>query len=189
MLKKTLATVLALALLLPAVALGDASALPFGLKMGMTTDETLAAFKADATLSATKPNKEDYDNGAVEFNFDSIAIPGTDITADSFSAQVDENNSAKTAKLTTLSFVVSPTDSSIAEFRTLLAAITKAYGAPESDPFSADAVDTYVEWGTLDATWAMPDARVSLSLSRMYEESITLQYTSRLNSDKADLGL
>jgi len=65
--------------------------------------------------------------------------------------------------------------------------MTVTLGAPESDPFSDEAADAYVEWGTLDASWTLPDARVSLSLNRMYEESITIQYSSRLNYDKADL--
>lgn len=187
MMKKTLAMVLVLALLIPAAAMGEASTLPFGLKIGMSKDEAKAAFDADATLSAIKPDKEDYDNGALEYNFEDVAIPGTDLTADSFSVQVDENNSAKTDKLTNLNFVITPADNSIATFRELLTAMTATLGAPESDPFSDEAADAYVEWGTLDASWTLPDARVSLSLNRMYEESITIQYSSRLNYDKADL--
>lgn len=187
MMKKTLALVLVLALLIPAAALGEASTLPFGLKIGMSKDEAKAAFDADATLSAIKHDKEDYDNGTVEYSFEDVAIPGTDLTADSFSVQVDENNSTKTDKLTTLSFEIKPTDNSIAMFRKLLTALTATLGAPESDPFNNEAADTYVEWGTLDASWTLPDMRVSLSLNRMYEESITVQYTSRLNYDKADL--
>ena len=70
-----------------------------------------------------------------------------------------------------------------------MAALSPTLGAPEGDPFDAAAVDTYVEWGTLSASWTLADTRVALTLNRMYEESITLQYTSRLNYDKADLGL
>ena len=187
MLKKILALGMTLALLLPAVALGETTELPFGLKFGMTKEETTAAFKADQTLGKLKHDKDDYDNGAVEYSFEDVAIPGTDLTADSMSVQVDENNSAKTDKLSSVGFVMDSVDQSIATFRTLLKAMTATLGAPESDPFSEEAADTYVEWGTLDATWKLEDGRVSLSLGRMYEESISIQYTSRLNYDKADL--
>ena len=187
MFKKWLAMVTVLALLLPAAALGESTALPFGLQFGMDKDQTLAAFDADATLGKLKYDTDDYDNGAIEYNFEDIAVPGTDLTADSLSVQVDQNNSAKTDKLTSVGFVMDSVDNSIATFRTLLKTMSATLGAPESDPFSADATNTYVEWGTLDATWALEDGRISLSLSRMYEESISIQYTSRLNYDAADL--
>lgn len=185
--KRILAVVLAMALLIPAAALGEATALPFGLKMGMSPDEAKAAFKADGTLSKIKYDKEDYDSGAVEYMFEDVDIPGTDETADSMTVQIDQNNSAKADRLTTITFDLSPTDSSIATFRKLLGAITASYGNPATDPFGEDGVSAYVEWGTLDASWATDDVRISLSLSRMYEESVSIMYSSRLNYDKADL--
>ena len=187
MLRKGIALWLALALLLPAVALGEATALPFGLKLGMNAQEAEAAFAADATLAGIKPDKEDYGAGAVEYMFDDVAIPGTELIATSLSVQVDQNNSARADRLTSLSFTITPSDRSIESFRTLLATLTAAYGAPTSDPFDAQAKDTYVEWGTLDAAWTLPDVRVSLSMARMYEESVMIQYSSRLNYDPADL--
>ena len=39
----------------------------------------------------------------------------------------------------------------------------------------------------LDASWTFDDSRIGLSLNRMFEESITLQCTSRLNYDATDL--
>ena len=59
--------------------------------------------------------------------------------------------------------------------------------APNADPFGEDGVNGYVEWGTLDAAWATDSARASLSLNRMFGDSVSILYTSRLNYDAADL--
>ena len=188
--KRTIiALTLAFMLLLPTLALGDTSALPFGLALGMDGEQARAAFAADPVLATLTPDKEEYGGGAVEYTFEDVAIPGTSLTATNLSVQIDQNNSAKADRLSAVGFTLSPADGSIAAFREVLAALTATLGAPESDPFAAEAVDSYVEWGTLSASWSLPDLRVALTMNRMYEESITLQYTSRLNYDKADLGL
>lgn len=184
-----LAIAMALLLLMPALASAQGDTLPFGLAMGMSGEQTRAAFAADPTLSALNPDKSDYGNGAIEYVFDNVPIPGTDLTASSLSVQIDENNSQQADRLTSVGFTIDPLDDSIAAFRTMLAALTTTFGAPESDPFNAEAADTYVEWGTLSASWSPSTMRVALTMNRMYEESLTLQFTSRLNYDKADLGL
>ena len=186
MARKLIALFLTAVLLLPAVALGESTPLPFGLKLGMNTQETEAAFKADATLSKASPDKSSTDVGTVDYVFDDLSIPGTDEAA-SLTVEIDRNNSPQEDRLTSLSFQISPTGGSIAAFRQLLTSMTASLGAPDNDPFDADAVSQYVEWGTLDASWTKEDARVSLSLSRMFEENLTVQYSSRLNYDPADL--
>ena len=185
--QKILAILVVIAIAIPALGLGEATLLPFGLQMGMNANQTREAFAADATLSALTPDKSDYGNGAVEYLFEDVLIPGTDLTVDNLYVQVDQNNSAKADRLSSISCEITPEDNSIALFRKLFTALTAKFGAPESDPFSPDAANNYVEWGTLDASWTLPDVRVSLTLNRMYEESITVQYSSRLNYDKADL--
>ncbi|NLI21780.1 MAG: hypothetical protein GX418_09565 [Clostridiales bacterium] len=181
------ALLLALALLLPAASLAEGTALPFGLQMGMSPQQVTAALEADATLGSLTPDTEDYGNGAVEYRYGGVTIPGTDLTADSLSVQVDRNNSLKADRLTEVGFVLSSPEHGIAAFRQVLAAMTATLGAPDADPFGEEAVSAYVEWGTLDASWTTADARVSLSLNRMYEENLTVQYSSRLNYDPADL--
>lgn len=185
--RKLVALALALMLLTPALSLGEGAALPFGLAMGMNGDQARAAFAADPALAALSPDKSDYGNGAVEYVFESVPIPGTELVADSMSVSIDQNNSQKQDRLTSVSFTITPSEHSIADFRALLAALTATLGAPEGDPFDEDAVAGYVEWGTLDASWALADMRVALTMNRMYEESVTLQFTSRLNYDAADL--
>ena len=182
--KKLIALVLSLAFLIPAAALAEG--LPFGLRFGMDEQQAEAAFTADETLAAQTWDKEDYGAGSVCYVFSDVAAPGTELTAASAEVQVDSNNSAGEMRLTNISLVFAPEEkASIATFRTLYAALRAVYGEPESDPFA----DTqgYVEWGTLYASWATDDTRVSLSLSRMYEDSVMLNYASRLNYDKADL--
>ena len=185
--KKIVAALLATLMLIPAVALGEATALPFDLKLGMNTNEAKAIFASDAILAAMKPDEVDSGTNAVEFVFENVAVPGTTLTASSLSVQIDQNNSDRADRLTSISFVLDPDANSIKDFRTLLEAMTTTYGAPASDPFNEDGASAYEEWGTLDATWTMPDVRVSLSLNRMYEESITIQYSSRVNYSRTDL--
>lgn len=186
MIRKLTALALAVLMLAPALSLAEGSALPFGLALGMNGDQTRAAFAADPVLSALTPEKEEYGT-SVDYYFEDVAIPGTELTADELSVSIDQNNSQKKDRLTSVTFTISPSEHSIADFRALLAALTATLGAPEGDPFGTDAVAAYVEWGTLDATWATADTRISLSMSRMYEESVNLQYSSRLNYDAADL--
>ena len=181
------AILLALMLLLPAASLAEGTALPFGLQMGMSPIQVTEALTADATLGSLTPDTEDYGNGAVEYRYSNVKIPGTELTADSLSVQVDRNNSAKEDRLTEIGFVLSSPEQSIAAFRQVLAAMTASLGAPDADPFGEEAVGAYVEGGTLDASWTTADTRISLSLSRMYEESLSVQYSSRLNYDPADL--
>ncbi|MDD3212907.1 MAG: hypothetical protein PHY64_04500 [Eubacteriales bacterium] len=186
MVKKIMVILLILSLLIPAAALGETTALPFGLALGMDIPATKAAFAADATLAAQEP-EELVNDSAVEYDFTDVAIPGTDMTAYNFSVQIDQNNSQRADRLTMLTFDVEPGDNSIATFRTLLSAMTASLGAPDSDPFDENGVAQYVEWGTLSASWTAEDVRVSLSLSRMYSDSINILYSSRLNYDEADL--
>ena len=183
--KKIFAIVLTLVLLLPVLALAETPALPYGLALGMSTDEVEAAIAADATLSAAAFDKEDYENGSYDYIFTELAIPDTELVASSADIQVDANNSAKESKLSAISLSLMPVENSIATYRSLLASMKATYGEPDSDPF-AD-VESYVEWGTLSATWTTDALRISLSLSRMYEESISIQYSSRINYDAADL--
>ena len=188
--KRTIVAIaLTLMLLLPTLAAAEGDSLPFGLALGMDGEQARAAFAADSTLSSLTPDKSDYGNGAIEYVFEDVLIPGTDLTANSLSVQIDQNNSQKAERLTSVGFTVDPVDDSIAAFRKVLTALVASMGDPESDPFGTDAVDTYVEWGTLNASWSLPTMRVALTMNRMYEESLTLQFTSRLNYDKADLGL
>ena len=185
--KKMIAALLATLMLLPAVALGEATELPFGLKLGINADEAKAIFASDAILAAIESSEVDSGTNAVEFVFENVAVPGTTLIASSLSVQIDQNNSDRADRLTSISFVRNPEANSIADFRALLEAMTATYGAPASDPFNEDGANAYEEWGTLDATWTMTDVRISLSLNRMYEESITIQYSSRINYDRADL--
>ena len=48
-------------------------------------------------------------------------------------------------------------------------------------------VEGYVEYGGLHATWTKPDVRINLSLSRMYQESMSLDFSNRLCYDADDL--
>jgi hypothetical protein len=187
MTRKLFAILILFTMLLPAAALGEATGLPYGFALGMNTAETEAAFAADAVLSGAKYQTVDDGNGSVEYVFANVAIPDTEMSADNLTVQIDQNNSAKEDRLTMVSITVSPSQDSIATFRALLASMTASLGAPDTDPFAENGVAQYVEWGTLDASWTRADVRVSLSLSRMYEESVSILYSSRLNYDEADL--
>ncbi len=186
--KRTLAAlVLLLLLLTPLIAFGEGTPLPYGLSLGMTPDAASAAFSADQTLAALTPEKLDYGNGVVEYAFDDVPIPDSNLIAQSFTVQIDKNNSANAERLSTLNYTFALTDGSIATFRAVLAMLREAYGEPDRDPMDDESANGYVEWGTLYGNWTFEDVRVTLTLNRMYNESVTLQFSSRLNYDKADL--
>ncbi len=185
--RKIIAFLVLFTLLLPAAALGEATVLPYGFKLGMDGSATEAAIAADATLNAATCQKLDDGNGMTEYTFDGVAIPGTDLSADHLSVQIDQNNSRKENRLTMINYSFSPSQGSISIFRKLLSALTAALGAPDEDPFDENGVSQYVEWGTLDVSWTKPDVRVSLNLSQMYDASVSVLYSSRLNYDEADL--
>lgn len=174
---------------LPLAAVGEtvSTELPYGMVFGLNTAEVEAVYRSDAVLSKLTMDQERYDDGVTTIIFDDAPIPGTQLVAGSLSLQVDENNSPKTPRLSMMTFLMSPVEDSIAAFRAALAALTAAYGAPQSDPFSAEAVETYVEWGNLSALWELGDARISLSLSRMYQESLAISYMSCYNYLASDL--
>lgn len=153
----------------------------------MDSTQAEAAFGADPTLSQYKYETLDDGNGSVEYTFENVPVPDTDLTAYTLNVQVDQNNSQKASRLSMVSYSITPKDNSIAVFRSLLTAMTARLGAPDDDPFNNDGTAQYVEWGTLNANWTKDDVRVSLSLSRMYEDSLSILYTSRVNYDKADL--
>ena len=161
--------------------------LPYGMVFGLNVAEVEAMYRSDATLAKLTVNKESYDDGVTTFVFDDAPIPGTQLVAGSLSLQVDENNSGNAPRLSMMTFLVNPVTDSIAAFRAALQALTAAYGAPQSDPFGEDGVNSYVEWGNLSALWELGDARISLSLSRMYQESLSVSYMSCYNYLASDL--
>lgn len=187
MLKKALTLLLAIALLAPVSAFAEATALPFGLKLGMNETQAEAAFAADPTLSAVKPDQQNDGNGTIEYSFEQITVPDTDLTAYNLNIQIDRSNSKQADRLTMISYNLTPTGNGIGDFRKLLTAFTKQYGTPDTDPFNDDGTAEYVEWGSLNADWTKDDLRISLNLSRMYEQSLSITYSSRINYDASDL--
>ena len=185
--RKLLALLIAVMLTVPFAGLAEATQLPYGLALGMDQAAAKAAFAADETLAALPSDLQDYGNGVVEYVFENVPVPGMDATAATLSVQLDRNNSKREERLSMITLTLDAQADSIKTFRTALAALTQTLGQPSSDPFAEESVQGYVEWGTVYANWAQPDVRVSLTLNRMYEESVTLQYTSRMNYDVADL--
>ena len=96
-------------------------------------------------------------------------------------------NSLRVPRLSQISADLEVGEDSIAAFRAALEALTGVYGAPESDPFDASGVALYVEYGTLDASWVKEDVRISLSLQRMYEDTLHVSFSRRICFDAADL--
>ena len=181
--KKFFSLLLALALVaaaLPALA-QEATALPYGLTFQMDFDA------ATAVLGGDKVAKEEWDDGVGSLTLQNVPSGIGDLQADQLSCQIDRNNSAKASRLSMISYMLPIGENSISSFRAVLAALTDMYGAPDSDPFDADATQGYVEYGNLAATWTKADARISLSLGRMFTESLSLNIANRLCYDAADL--
>lgn len=184
--KKTLIALLLALTLLPCAGVAEqVTTLPYGFELGMTVEQTVGVMMENTALADY--TEEDYGNGAYNYTVNDIEIPDTGMKANIMQVQVDQNNSDKTEKLTSISFEIRPAEESIATFRKLLAALTATYGAPSDDPFSDENAAIYAEWGSLDASWQTDDLRITLSLSRMYEESISLYLVSRKNYNVSDL--
>lgn len=129
--------------------------------------------------------EDDPDEGTMTLHGDGITIDG--IPAEEISLQVDRNNSHHAARLSLVTAVLPTGENCIAEFKNALAALTALYGEPDYDPFSEDCVRTYQHTGNLSASWTKDDVMINLSMSRMFYENLTLDYTYLLNYDPADL--
>lgn len=156
-------------------------------------DESVS-FSTDgaSTLAKLFPNgiwdtwyEDDPDEGTMTLHDEGITIDG--IPAEEISLQVDRNNSHHSARLSLVTAVLPTGENCIAEFKNALAALTALYGEPDYDPFSEDCVRTYQHTGNLSASWTKDDVMINLSMSRMFYENLTLDYTYLLNYDPADL--
>ncbi len=189
MMKKLLALslLLCLALLPAALAEETATPLPFGVNFQMDGDAVAAAVGGKAEFLSYY-GEEDEADGTGYVDVQGVSLGIGDLTAEFLDFDVQRNNSAREPRLTLISATLhTSADNGIAAFRSALAALTAEYGQPDNDPFDAAAVESYVEFGGLDATWTKPDVRINLTLQRMYAENLTLSYSSRLNYDAADL--
>lgn len=167
-----------------AVAEEAATVLPFGVSFGMTHEELDAVLKTDSVWESWY--EDDDEMGSLSLQNVALGIGGQ--TAKSLYFQVDRNNSAKAPRMCMLSADLEIEGSVIPAFRKALAAMTELYGQPDADPFGSDGVNGYVEFGSLYASWTKPDVRINLSCyNRMYDETLSVDYTYRLNYDAADL--
>ncbi|MEG0864870.1 MAG: hypothetical protein RSE58_10660 [Clostridia bacterium] len=181
--KKILVLLLAMLMLVPcfsAIAEETATALPLNTAFSMDYETLRTALGKDAV-------EDLWDEGTGTLMLEQCAIGIGDLKADSIHFQVDRNNSDKASRLSQISINLPTSEKSIASFREALTALTDMYGQPDSDPFDAASVENYVEYGGLSATWTKPDVRISLSLSRMFQESINLDFTNRLCYSADDL--
>lgn len=180
MMKKIAALVLALMLPLCAAVAEEATALPFGVGFSMDYQQVLDAAGKDAE----QDNWGD-DTGVVMLGACDIGIGG--LKAESVNFQIDRNNSASASRLSQIYMELDAGDNCIAGFRAALAALTAQYGAPDGDPFDEFGVESYVEFGNLNASWTKPDVRINLSMGRMYMDSLSLDFANRLCYDANDL--
>lgn len=178
--KRLFALILALMLPLCAAVAEEKTPLPFGVDFQMdyaTVKETLGE----------GVQEDDWGDETGMLTLTDVGAGYGDLKAEYVYFQIDRNNSAAASRLSQISMTILCDGNSIADFRAALAALTAAFGAPDSDPFSEEAVEYYVEYGNLSANWIKPDVRVNLSMSRMYGDSLSLDITNRILYDKADL--
>lgn len=168
----------------------EAQPSPFSVKIN---DESVSLSVSDAsTLIALFPDgiwdvwyEDDTEEGMLTLSGENITIDG--LPAWDLSLQVDRNNSRHEARLSTVTASLPTGENCITEFKNALAALTALYGEPDYDPFSEDCVRTYQHTGNLSASWTKDDVMINLSMSRMFYETLTLDYTYLLNYDPADL--
>ena len=161
-----------------------ATPLPFGVAFGMTHDELDAALNQPGSWETWYEDDAEYGSLSLQ----DVALGIGDLKATNLYFEVDRNNSAKAPRMCILSAGLEIEGGVIAAFRKALSAMTEAYGQPDADPFNEEGVQGYVEYGALSASWTKPDVRINLNgYNRMYEESLSLDFTYRLSYDAADL--
>ena len=181
--RKLLALMLVVLMTVPGFCLAEeskATELPKGVTFQMDYDAVLAALG-----EGVAEDEWEEDVGTLMLSDTDAGIG--DLKASEISFQVDRNNSGRVSRLSQIDLYLPGGENSIASFREALAAITAVYGEPDGDPFDAAGVEGYVEYGGLHATWTKPDVRINLSLSRMYQESMSLDFSNRLCYDADDL--
>lgn len=172
---------LALTLTLAAGAVADeATALPFGVSFSMDYDT------AHKTLGeGAEADDWGEETGMLMLGECEVGIGA--LKALDVSFQIDRNNSDNASRLSQISISLSVDGGAIAAFRAALGDMTAAYGAPDEDPFNEMGVENYVEYGNLSATWTKADTRINLYMSRMYYESLVLDFTNRICYNADDL--
>lgn len=156
--------------------------LPCGVRFGMSLDELSALLGEDALVETW-----DDDAGTGSVSMENVKIGIGELVAESITFQADRNNSAGESRLSLISMGLPVGDNVIVSFRAALETLTAAYGAPDSDPFDEGGVANYVENGDLSATWTKDDVRFTLTMSRMYSDTLSFYYSYRLNYDADDL--
>ena len=166
--RKLLALMLVVLMTVPGFCLAEeskATELPKGVTFQMDYDAVLAALG-----EGVAEDEWEEDVGTLMLSDTDAGIG--DLKASEISFQVDRNNSGRVSRLSQIDLYLPVGENSIASF---------------SDPFDAAGVEGYVEYGGLHATWTKPDVRINLSLSRMYQESMSLDFSNRLCYDADDL--
>ncbi|MDD3336492.1 MAG: hypothetical protein PHI98_13425 [Eubacteriales bacterium] len=184
--KKILAIALSTLLVLSscaALAEADATVLPMGANFGLSMDALQEKLGSDAQRDVWY--EDDDESGALSFQNVKLDIGG--LTANDIYFQVDRNNSSGDARLSMVSVDLLVDGSVIDAFKAALASLSEVYGTPDSDPFDDTSVEIYIEYGSLSATWTKADTRINLMMNRMYDQTLSLDYSYRLNYDAADL--
>lgn len=182
--KKWITLLISVMLLLPVTCLAEANttvtALPFEATFQMDYDTVLA-------LLGSETEEDNWEDGEGILMLLNVPLGIGELMADEVSFQIDRNNSGNTSRLSLIDAALPVGDDCIAAFREALSALTTAYGAPNGDPFDEAGVQGYVEFGGLNADWEKEDVRISLSMSRMYQDTLMLSFANRLCYDADDL--
>ena len=178
--RKTLCLLLCTALILSVIfcAAADDTVLPLDLRFGMTPEE-----------AAPLLDELHYDESGDMYLMDRFfsEVPGIVGTLDGVNVSIGwtTNNSDRAMQLDSINLELPHEGNVIASFRKALAEYTAVYGAPDEDPFLD--VDGYRDYGSLSAYWTRDDARISLTMSRMYGDMLSSIFVRRQCYNEADL--
>ena len=183
--KKYLALLLMMALTAAPGALAEEAStpLPYGVNFRMDGQAVAEAIGNGAAF--TPYYEEEAETGAVYL--DETALGLGDLRAEYVTFEVQRNNSPEEPRLYLISAGLPVSGNGVKDFRDALEALKAIYGEPDGDPFDEAGVEGYVEYGTLSASWTKADTRVNLTLGRMYGTYLSLDFSSRLCYDAADL--
>lgn len=209
--KKTLAALLILCMVLTAAVSLAETMLPFGLSFPLTAEDVLNAVPEGAEWRAygfsDASGVSGLDGMAPEKARERLLSVASEVPAAGwgtvtventpcglgglFAAEVmfsaDTSNSARAWRFPGVYVLLGIDNDPVAAFREALTELTAVYGEPAEDPFREEARADYQEFGFLSADWVFPDCRVTLSLSHPSGEELGVSYTYRLKYDADDL--
>lgn len=183
LIQKSIIALIGLTMLFSGHAMAEEQLLPFGLRTDMSWNDGVALLGESAELQPWSDTGDDAEVGSIYCS--DLSFEGLEV--DVLEANFSRNNSKRESRLSNVLLQLKLGDNVIEDFRKAFSALTALYGDADENPFNADGIEQYVEFGTLDAFWTRDTLRINLSMNRAYNDFVAVNYIPRINYDADDL--